>query len=208
MDEGSIQNLIDCGFGCLYIVWIREFIKNNQGIYKFGRTQNMSQRMLHYPKGSQLMCCIFTNNHVKFEKEILDIFRKEFKQRLDLGHEYFEGSIKSIKYIFFKFDHLNSEVNTQSIDKYYTTLWPQPINTNEDFFENNDTYAPLVPMNMEKIWRHRYPYVCGKCNCGVFNFSTFQNHFDEKHTNHKSPIKLDPSEIKEYMLINSEYTKD
>jgi hypothetical protein len=47
--------------------------------------------MCGYPKGSQLLLQILSNNCDEDEKKLLALFRQQFKPRIDIGAEYFEG---------------------------------------------------------------------------------------------------------------------
>ena len=50
----------------IYIIKIREFVNNNQNIYKIGRTtQDNLKRFNNYPKGSILLYYIYINKNKK-----------------------------------------------------------------------------------------------------------------------------------------------
>jgi hypothetical protein len=63
---------------------------------KVGRTKDIHRRCGDYPKGSQLLCCWYVLDVVQTETKILEFFRKKYKNRLDIGREYFEGDISSM----------------------------------------------------------------------------------------------------------------
>ena len=86
----------------IYLLHEREFIKSSEPIYKIGKTtQENTTRFKNYPKGSRLLFQIICNNCHDIEKELIKIFIVKYKQRKDIGLEYFEGDYKAmIKDIF------------------------------------------------------------------------------------------------------------
>lgn len=82
--------------GYLYIIQIREFVKTNEPVYKVGRTCDIIRRYSQYPKSSRLLYLIPCNNLVKKERILLDSLRNKFKNRVDIGLEYFEGVLYDI----------------------------------------------------------------------------------------------------------------
>lgn len=81
----------------LYIIKEREFIKTNENVYKIGRTnKGHYKRFTQYPKGSVVMALIKVPDAVLYEGQIKKIFNKTFKQRKDIGSEYYEEDFKKI----------------------------------------------------------------------------------------------------------------
>jgi hypothetical protein len=81
----------------------REFVNNEQPIYKIGRTQQpLLKRFNQYPKGSLLIIHVNVKNSVLLEKEIISVFSNQFTCKKNLGHEYFEGDISKMKIALFK----------------------------------------------------------------------------------------------------------
>ena len=81
----------------IYMLQEREFIKTNEFIYKIGRTeQKNSNRFREYPKGTVLIAQLICNDCVACESEVMTIFKDKYKQRLDIGTEYFEGDWKQM----------------------------------------------------------------------------------------------------------------
>jgi len=78
---------------CIYIIHEREFIKTGENIYKIGRSTNFKNRWGDYPKGSTLKYFSICDDSVKHEKILLKMYDKVFKQRTDIGSEYFEGNV-------------------------------------------------------------------------------------------------------------------
>lgn len=81
----------------IYLLQEREFIKTNESIYKIGRTkQEQNKRFKQYPKNSKLLLQIECDDCVELEKYLLKIFKDKYKQRKDIGNEYFEGDPKNM----------------------------------------------------------------------------------------------------------------
>jgi hypothetical protein len=77
---------------CVYLLLEREFITSSNKIYKFGRSKCLKNRMNSYPKQSNIVYTTPCNNSVEVERDILVLFNVMFKQRTDIGTEYFEGN--------------------------------------------------------------------------------------------------------------------
>ena len=81
----------------IYLLQEREFIRTNDNVYKVGMTTKENyERFRQYPKGSVLLFQMICNNCKNIEKLVLKIFRETFKQRKDIGNEYFEGEYKGM----------------------------------------------------------------------------------------------------------------
>jgi hypothetical protein len=77
----------------LYIVKCREFIKSNELILKIGKTkQENLARFNSYPTGSQLLFHMVCDDCDVLEKIIIQLFKKKYIHRNDIGYEYFEGN--------------------------------------------------------------------------------------------------------------------
>lgn len=84
----------DSDEGYIYMIKTREFIKTKEEIYKIGKTErNVLSRASEYPKNSQLITCIPIpkNKLSDIENNLIKLFSMKFKQRTDIGTEYFEG---------------------------------------------------------------------------------------------------------------------
>ena len=75
----------------VYILIEREFIKCKESVYKIGRTKDLRQRFQAYPKGSKLLVSSIVADSKFVENQIIKTFKQKFKQRTDIGTEYFEG---------------------------------------------------------------------------------------------------------------------
>jgi hypothetical protein len=84
--------------GYIYIIREREFLKTKENIYKIGKTCNKEvKRLQSYPKGSRLICTFFVQDCHTVERDLISKFKIEFKQRKDIGTEYFEGDISKMR---------------------------------------------------------------------------------------------------------------
>jgi hypothetical protein len=81
----------------IYLIQLREFVRNNEPIYKIGRTkQSYEKRIKSYPRGSSLLFYHTVDDCVTTETNIKKYLGENFIQRRDLGLEYFEGDCKLI----------------------------------------------------------------------------------------------------------------
>lgn len=77
----------------IYVLQEREFVRNNENVYKLGKTVNPKQRLSSYPKGSKVHMVMPCEDCSEAEKYLLDWFRELFVSRKDIGSEYFEGDL-------------------------------------------------------------------------------------------------------------------
>ena len=82
----------DKNINYIYLLQEREFIKSNENIYKIGKSkQENLKRIINYPNGTKLLFQMSCNNCDYIESCLIKIFKKEFKNKKDIGYEYFEG---------------------------------------------------------------------------------------------------------------------
>lgn len=79
--------------GVIYLIHLRKFIKEKSHIYKIGRARNIKERIGGYPKDSRVLFCMFTENHIQMETDLISVFNLKFKKQTDIGAEYFEGNL-------------------------------------------------------------------------------------------------------------------
>lgn len=84
----------------VYMLIEREFIKCKENIYKIGRTRDIKSRLMGYPKGSQLLISLNVADSKYVEKQMITIFKQKYKQRTDIGTEYFEGILVEMQQDF------------------------------------------------------------------------------------------------------------
>jgi hypothetical protein len=80
----------------LYIIQLRESIRLCEDVYKVGKTKVICRREKQYPKGSKVIMVIEVEDCNIAEKKMIKYFKDKFKQRRDLGTEYFEGNINEM----------------------------------------------------------------------------------------------------------------
>ena len=87
--------------GMLYMIQEREFINTSEPVYKVGKTtQTVNKRLICYPKGSELLFTLKVSDCHSSETGLLAALRANFKERKDIGREYFEGSWKEMMHHF------------------------------------------------------------------------------------------------------------
>ena len=75
-----------------YLLHTRECFRLNEEIYKFGISNDIDKRVRQYPKGSKILSLISCENSVQFKKDLIELFKQNFRQATEYGSEYFEGS--------------------------------------------------------------------------------------------------------------------
>ncbi len=81
----------------IYLLQEREFIKTKENIYKVGMTKKENhERFNQYPKGSVLLFQMICNDCKNVERHVVKKFKETFKQRKDIGNEYFEGDYRNM----------------------------------------------------------------------------------------------------------------
>lgn len=76
----------------IYLLQEREFVHSKEQVIKVGKTkQKNGKRFCQYPKGTVLLLQIICQDCDKTERTILTKFQTQYKQRKDIGSEYFEG---------------------------------------------------------------------------------------------------------------------
>jgi hypothetical protein len=112
----------------IYIIKTRESIRLNEDVYKIGRTaQEHTKRSIGYPKGSIIMLQKYVFDKSKqIEALIKETLKQKFKQRIDMGIEYFEGQYSLIEKNILNI--IEQNINTNQII----------INCNEIEHDNNN----------------------------------------------------------------------
>ena len=66
--------------------------KTKEDVYKIGKTRQLNDgRLKQYPKNPQLLFEKIVDDNYETENHLKIIFSKKFKNRNDIGYEYFEG---------------------------------------------------------------------------------------------------------------------
>jgi hypothetical protein len=87
----------------VYLIHTRECINTNKCIYKFGRSNTVTNRIRQYPQESNVELTMSCSNSVFCEKEILKLLREKFVNSTLYGSEYFEGDKYLMIQIIFNF---------------------------------------------------------------------------------------------------------
>ena len=99
----------------IYLLQEREFIRTKDDIYKLGRTKrSLLTRFEEYPKGSDLLIQRSCSDCQKMENKLKKIFKEKFKQRLEIGNEYFEGNCNKMMNIICRQIELDANKNVAS----------------------------------------------------------------------------------------------
>lgn len=96
-EQITTDSINESELGYLYIIQLREFVKNNEHVYKIGKTKDLFKRFSAYPKQSILMYSVRTDNISDKETLLKNNLKQKLLHRTDLGYEYFEGDINIIK---------------------------------------------------------------------------------------------------------------
>ena len=125
----------------IYLLQEREFIKSKENIYKVGMTKKENhKRFNQYAKGSILLFQMICNNCKNIEKQIIKLFKENFKLRKDIGNEYFEGDYKSMIdaiYLTIK--------NEENIEEDIVDIEQDDIEQ-DDIEEDNDVEEETLPI--------------------------------------------------------------
>jgi len=81
----------------IYLLQEREFINTNEDVYKVGMTKKENnERCNQYPTDSVLLFQMICYNCKHIKNQLIKLFTYNFKQRTDIGNEYFEGEYKNM----------------------------------------------------------------------------------------------------------------
>ena len=149
----------------IYLLQEREFIKTKENVYKVGMTKKENnKRFNQYPKGSVLLFQIICNNCKNMEKIILKKFKETFKQKKDIGNEYFEGDSKVM------------------INMIYLSIKDEEQETKSDDDYSDDDYSDIEQERENKI---KFNSLCEEI-CKIF--PDYKN--DESFGGNKKYIKI------------------
>ena len=104
---------------CIYLIHTRECFRLKEEIYKIGRSHDLDTRVRQYAKGSKILCLISCENSIQCEKDLINLFKKYFKQIKDYGSEYFEGSKELMMKMMYEYaiEKLNKKILKDKEDK-------------------------------------------------------------------------------------------
>lgn len=194
----------------IYIIKLREFKLLNQEVYKIGRSSRINcQRTMDYPKQSDLICINSVDNCLNSENKLMEIFKYKFKQRADIGKEYFEGDIDEMKHILNNLELCDDEGNitikklqknnsTSSIEE--DTIDDTTIDEDDDEEQENEIFS-ISSFKNNKINKNEHnnkdteKYKCEDCNYFTNRLSSYKRHFISKKHMLQVNNKIDNSSI-------------
>ena len=136
-------------FNYVYMLKEREFLNSGEQVYKIGRsTQPNDKRFSQHPKGSVLLFQTICSNCCNVEKDIKKKFKTEFKQRLDIGEEYFEGNFNKMLYLLLDIvkgdcDNIQYLIPKSTSNDKNIPLNKEVIRKIEDYLESKYTFISL-----------------------------------------------------------------
>jgi hypothetical protein len=135
-------------YNYIYLLQEREFVNSKESIYKIGKTKRENLTRFHqYPKNSllllQLQCL---DNCDNIEKKIIESFKSKYKQRTDIGREYFEGNYQ-LMMIDICFDFFHSVVSNKDEKNNVVTF--KTINEEQNKIYN-DFFDDCIIINYKK----------------------------------------------------------
>jgi hypothetical protein len=95
--DKQINNNLSVDLEYIYLIREREFIRLNEDTYKIGRTSQIpSNRLIAYPKGSEILFVRTVLDSKLIESVIKKQFANEFIKRKEYGNEYFSGDMNNM----------------------------------------------------------------------------------------------------------------
>jgi hypothetical protein len=131
-NKDDFHNLNVCHY--IYLLREREFVKSNEDIYKIGKTkQENLARFNSYPNSSQLLFHMICSNCDKIERNIINLFKRKYIIRGEIGKEYFQGNLN------YMLNDIIYEIFNYNINIQNNILYPNPIKTIDfNIFKYND----------------------------------------------------------------------
>lgn len=151
--QSSKQNIV-MNVGHIYAIALRKFLDANLSVIKVGRTKDLIKRLQTYPNKS---CILFTKqvrDDVITEKYVLATLKSKFIQRLDFGHEYFEGPSDQIVHcvqkciIDLEEDNANRQYKPDEI--FGLRLLESPSSTSIQYDNNSSNIVEVDSKKAEK----------------------------------------------------------
>ena len=188
----------------IYLLQEREFIKTKENIYKIGKTtQQNNNRFKQYPKGSILLFQIICSNCHKIEKNLIYIFKQQFKQYNDIGREYFEGDYKLMMDLIYKFVLNYTNVNNNNVN---TNIIVNNKIENIELIEENYEILSIKELGykLKSIKKHKFFLEKGKEELtGIYK--KIKNKWI--HNNINNPKIIDDEILKAIFMKENYYNK-
>ena len=135
----------------VYLIHTRELFILKKEIYKIGRSHDMNNRIIQYPRDSQVMFMFACENSILCEQLLIALFKTKFIQAKYYGSEYFEGSLDVMIKTMLEFLYKNL---INKINKIKNNLSSVNIISNE-IVDNivNDNNNSIVVSNTVNVGR-------------------------------------------------------
>ena len=216
----------------IYLLQEREFIRTNDNVYKVGMTTKENyERFRQYPKGSVLLFQMICNNCKNIEKLVLKKFKETFKQRKDIGSEYFEGNYKDmidIIYLIIRDENVenlcNNEEETENNHDDETVLDEElseddiemyEITTYNEWIKYNNQISKVIITNKTReegfiklkdyLWIKFSDEECLLGFIQKFQEELFKNKITNEFITFKDYNKIENDELNNYDTIHVEY---
>jgi hypothetical protein len=146
----------------IYLLQEREFIKTKEHVYKVGMTKKDNyERFNQYPKGSVLLFQMICNNCKNMEKLVLKKFKETFKQRKDIGNEYFEGEYKVMIDIIYLTIKNNNSLEDDIVED---DIIEDAVVEDENDIEEDWKLKHIMDVKSKKYQENAFKIVCDKIN--------------------------------------------
>lgn len=188
----------------VYLLQEREFIKTNESVYKIGKTkQDLHKRFGGYPKGSNIIMTYNVSDSDQTEREIIKVFDTKFKNRSDVGREYYEGNIEIMKDEFY--ETIKKMVNNIMPENNIKCQYCQRRFVNDSNLNHHTKY--ICKLNPNRITRTELSCSkCRKCFTSQYNnmiIMTESNNICPHCSSHFSTTANLNRHIKYYCTCNS-----
>jgi hypothetical protein len=153
----------------IYFIHPKEYLDNNEKIYKIGRTRRMvDNRLKEYEEGCNVLLTVNVNNSLTIENKICEIFRNNFK--LVRGREYFEGNFVKMRRIIYNL--AENEVDILGIEE------NEKFNESSDdeIDEEVDEEVDEEEVTKQKTLKNKLEYECDRCHKKFYMLSAFKDH--------------------------------
>jgi len=186
----------------IYLLQEREFIKTKENIYKIGRTKKPNyDRFKQYPKGSLLLSQNICHDCTSLERIIMTVFKEKFKQRPDIGKEYFQGNCYDMIFIIhehIKMEHeiirdnhkdniemlqINRKKQEKFADKSENKL------DEKTFLEYKCVYCDITYLS-EKIFKNHKKHCVDKYRCKLCDAKFSRKEYYNYHINRKKSCAI------------------
>lgn len=108
----------------VYLLREREFVRIGEDIYKIGKTRQTPKKRFHgYPKNSEIILIVDVDDCTVVENRIKKVFNQRFRQRRDIGIEYYQGDRTEIIKMFRACVENNISTDISLLNITYTTCW-------------------------------------------------------------------------------------